>query len=406
MGPLANDDLCSEPRWAIPIPMTNDRHSIERHLSYALGDRARPSPQSWAAPGVHQQVVEEILYHGIAGLLIDRIGSLEGWPDEIVAPVHRQAIAQTMWELRHRAVLAELVSALGQEGIVPLFLKGTAIAYDLYKSPANRSRGDTDLLIHKSDVQRARTVLEAIGYRSGEAEKMTDVALQETWSLGCDDGTQHLIDLHVQVMNSPALQDMFDFEECAANSIALPRLSPDARGLDRPRAMIHTCMHRAMHVTAPYLVEDRTYYGSDRLIWIHDIRLLADALTAQDWRQFCSLARQYGASAVCLDGLRSAERMLGADIPEKVSVQLSDVPGDERASHYLLRSRQLGRALQDLRAVRGGRRKLAYLRSRIWPSQEFVRSKYRDGAGKPVAQLYMRRMWEFLRPRPTGGGKG
>ena len=375
---------------------------IEQYLAAHLRNEPKPWPDPWEGDAAQAAVVEEILYHGVAGLLADRAGGLKGWPDAVVAATRQQAIAQAMWEMRHREVLADLLAALGEEGIVPLFLKGTAMAYDLYETPANRSRGDTDLLVGESDIQRARTIFNRLGYRLDHGD---GVALQEAWTLSYDDGTRHPIDLHAQVMNAPALQDVLSFEECAADSIPLPRLSAEARGLDRARALVHNCMHRAMHLTAPYLVDGRTYYGADRLIWIHDIQLLARAFSAEDWRRFCTLSRRYGAAAVCLDGLRAAQRTLGADIPDDVCAELSSAPRGEKASHYLLRSRQLGRAWQDLRAIRGIRRKLAYARSRIWPSQAFVRSKYGDGADKPAAQLRMRRLLEFLRPRPQRDGK-
>ena len=373
---------------------------IERHLAAVLRNEPKPWPESWAAESAQAAVVEEILYHGIAGLLIDRAAGLQGWPGQVIAAVRQQAIAQAMWELQHQRVLAELISALGREGIVPLFLKGTAIAYDLYETPANRSRGDSDLLVAATDVSRARTVLEALGYRPGQAGGSDPMALQEAWTLTCDDGTRHPIDLHSQVMNAPALQDALPFAECSADSLALPRLSSSARGLDRARALIHTCMHRSMHVTAPYFVDGQTYYGADRLIWIHDVHLLASALSPEDWRRFCALCRKYGAAAVCLDGLRAAQRSLATDIPAAVCAELGRAPRNEKASRYLLHSRQLGRAWQDLVAIHGAGRKLAYLRSRILPSAAFVRAKYGDSAGTPVARLYLRRLSELLRPRP------
>lgn len=381
--------------------------TIEQYLATLLRNEPQRWPESWTGEAAEAAVGEEILYHGVAGLLTGKAEGLDGWPDAVTAAMRQQAIAQAMWEMRHRAVLAELLSALGEEGITPLLLKGTAIAYDLYQTPANRRRGDTDLLVGKRDVQLARKVLTALGYRLGEGEEIgaDDVTLQETWTLISEDGTRHPIDLHAQVMNAPSLQDVLSFEECAADSIALPRLAPEARGLDRARTLIHTCMHRAMHLTAPYLVDGRTYYGADRLIWIHDIRLLADAFSAEDWGRLRALSRRYGAAAVCLDGLRAAQRTLAAEIPEDICAELGAAPRDEKASRYLLRSRQLGRAWQDLRAVRGIGGKLAFARSRFWPSRAFVRAKYADGADKPVAQLRMRRLLEFLRPRPQRDGR-
>ena len=205
-------------------------------------------------------------------------------------------------------------------------------------------------------------------------------------------------------MNSPALKAVLPFAECAAGAIALPRLSPAARGLDRVRSLIHTCLHRAMHITAPYFVGSRTYYGGDRLIWTYDIHVLASALSETEWRQLCALSAKYGAAAVCLDGLATARELLGTPIPDHVRTALGHAPRNEKASHYLIRSRQLGRAWQDLLAVPGVRAKLAYLKSRLLPSAGFVEAKYKHSAKRPLLHLYARRMLEFLRTRPRGQG--
>ena len=375
--------------------------SIERHLAQALANEPRPWPDSWNGQNAPRAVLDEILYHGVAGLLARNGSSLDGLPDEVAAAVQSQAVAQAMWELRHRALLAELLSSLAEERIVPLFLKGTAVAYDLYDPPANRARGDSDLLVARHDVGKAQRVLKALGYRAANDERgVRETDLQQSWSLTCEDGSSHCIDLHWQVMNSPAFADVLTYEECLAASVALPRLAPNARGLDRVRTLMHTCLHRAIHITSPYVVGGRTYYGGDRLIWVYDIHLLGTALTPDEWLRFRVLARQYGAAAVCLDGLRAAQQAFATPIPEEVCAELGIAPRTEKISHYMLHSRQLGRAWRDLLAVRGVRRKLAYLHSRLWPSARFVQDKYGRGPGSPVAHLYLRRIAEFVRPRP------
>ena len=382
--------------------MTDETDQIDQMVADVLEGQSVAWPDAWTARETLELVLRRVNYHGVAGLLAERFALLTGWPGEVTQPIREQAVGQAMWELRHRAVLCELLAALADAGIVAILLKGTALAYDLYPVPATRSRGDSDVLIASGDLGPARAILRRLGFNGQAADGGAgdDHALQEVWSLVGDNGMEHHVDLHWQLLNSPALRDVLPFADCSANLIALPRLSSSALSMDRTRTLIHTCIHRAMHVTAPYFVDGETYHGGNRLIWIHDIHLLAGALTDAQWTEFCALARQKGVSAVCLDGLVAAQRRLGTKAPHQVSQQLALPARHARASAYLLGSRQFGRAWLDLLAIRGLRWKLTYIKARALPSTAYIRGKYAGTARTPLVLLYVRRIVDLLRPRP------
>jgi hypothetical protein len=155
-----------------------------------------------------------------------------------------------------------------------------------------------------------------------------------------------------------------------------------------------------LHVTSPYMVGGTIYYGGDRLIWLHDIHLLANALTPAEWAGFCRLAEQKGVAAVCLEGLISAERALHTAIPRVVRDSLAAAPANAAPSAYLLRARQFGRAWRDWKAVPGAGPKLSYLIARTLPSAKFIRAKYPSRRHSPLALLYLRRMIDLVRARP------
>ena len=381
--------------------MTAKEPQIDRLLASALRGEACTRPELWSGGETVELAQERIRYHGIAGLLAEMSGRLENWPKPILEQVREQAIAQAMWELRHRALLSDLLAGLAQHGVVAVLLKGTAVAYDLYPSPAARSRGDSDILIASADLDRTRSILRDLGYHQDTAEgQPAGLALQEVWSLSPVGEAPHHIDLHWQLFNTPALKDLLSFPECAADPIALPRLSPDARSMDRVLTLIHTCAHRAMHLTTPYFVDGVTYYGGDRLIWAYDIGLLANALSDAEWTRMCAVADRKGLSAVCLDGLTAAQLRLRTEFPLWVRDEVSNAPTKAPASKYLLQSRQAARSWQDLRSIPGWRRKLAYLRGRLLPSSAFIRDKYPSMVKMPLALLYARRLVDLVRVRP------
>ncbi|MEO5578109.1 MAG: nucleotidyltransferase family protein [Sphingomicrobium sp.] len=381
--------------------MTSDQVPIDQLLAAALRGEDARWPSGWSGSGRAAQITERIAYHGIAGLIAGEARRLGDWPADVLAGVREQAIALAMWELRHKAVLGELIAALADAKILALLLKGTALAYDLYPAPANRARGDTDLLIAESDLDPARSILTRLGYRCQPLDQAiaNDLALQEVWSLTCDAGTRHHIDLHWQLLNAPALRGVLAFSACAVDPHRLPLLARDALAMNRVLTLLHSCIHRAMHITSPYFVGGVTYYGGDRLIWGKDIDLLTDALSDTEWQRFSAAALDQGVAKVCLDGLLMARRWLGTAVPQPV-IDALGAAGAEPPSAYLLDSRQMGRAWQDLLAIRGWRRKLAYLAVRALPSPSFMRGKYPELARWPVAVLHGRRMVDLVRPRP------
>ena len=359
----------------------------------------RRETPAWPTDGEPALAVERILYHGIAGLIIERARDLPAWPSEVMAPVHDQAIAQAMWEMRHKPLLAGLLAALADAGVVALLLKGSALAYDLYPEPSARSRGDSDILIAPDDLAETRRLLGQLGFKLAENDVAgDDLALQEVWI--APGAMPHHIDLHWQLLNAPALAGVMAFDDCAADPLALPRLGPRAMAMNRVATLLHTCVHRAMHITTPYFVDGVTYHGGDRLIWANDIALLASALSEAEWAGFVSTTLGQGVAAVALDGLDIANRRLGAQIPPEVRQCLGEAKR-EAASDYLLRSGQAGRSWSDLRSIPGFRGKIAYATGRTLPSASFMRSKYPDMVARPLVALYARRVIELLRPRPS-----
>lgn len=379
--------------------------STEELLAAALRGEAMALPSNCDGPAATEALVEAALYHGVAGLLLEKGDMLRGWPADLIERLTLQARAQAMWEMRHREVLSLLLAALAEQRISALLMKGTAIAYDLYTNPSARSRGDTDLLIAARDVPEAKNLLAKLGYAEGVLGGVdAEFALQQPWTLSFVDGSHHAIDLHWQVMNAPSLRDLLSFAECDANARQLARLSPDARTMDRVRLLIHTCLHRAMHRNTPYFVDGTAYYGSGRLIWSCDIHLLAEAFDSGQWSLFCLLAKEKRVSRVCLEGLLEARAKLGTRIPDGVLSDLKTSIGKDRNSPYLVRSRSMSRVWQDFRAIPGLASKLRYARARILPDARFVRAKYPDMTNSALPLLFVRRLLSLVRS-PVGRGQ-
>lgn len=364
--------------------------------------RSVRGPAAWPASLSPEAVLGRATYHGVTALLAS---DAEGWPAAVLVPLRAAARARSMWELRHRIVLSDLLAALEEAGIRALLIKGTALAYDLYDPPALRSRGDSDILVAPHQAEAARRVLAGLGFAPflGDPEALGAQRLQEVWERQTADGLSHQIDLHWQALNAPALSRALPFEDAWARARPLPRLGPAARALPLDLALLLACAHRAQHAFTPYLVAGTTHYGGDRLIWLRDIHLLAGALDAPGWEALAHAAEASGLAAVALDGLGTAARLLGTALPAGPLAHLAALRRDTPEARYLLGSRQVGRAWQDLRAASGPGARLAFLRDRLLPSAGFLRAKYPDWADRSLPALHLRRVADFLRPRRSGG---
>ena len=139
------------------------------------------------------------------------------------------------FEARH------MLSVLEQAAIPGLLLKGQAIAQWAYPDPSLRTSGDIDVLVATLDAANtlARHLCEA-GYElsqpSGDRFVQEMMLRREvTPSVWVE------IDFYWGVINSYLFSKRFTFDELMAESIALPRLGANARGL--AGACLHPCLH-------------------------------------------------------------------------------------------------------------------------------------------------------------------
>jgi len=354
--------------------------------------RALAGLAPWSAGMDAGLVAERAIYHGVTGLLIARAAHIASWPEALRTHLRAEAVAQTMWEIRHRTILVPLLAALARAGVAAVLLKGTALAYGLYPAPAQRNRGDTDLLVAPNDLQRARAVFHANGFACNEPlPEATAPDRQESWIFISADGGQHEVDLHVEVFSSPALIPVLTGAAALAGATPLHALSPQARALPLPLALLHACLHRAQHVISPYFVGGQSHYGGDRMVWLMDIDLALRAMTTADYDHFVQAATTNGVGPICAAALRTAESMLGAPCPASLIAALTRGPTGP-AARYLTQTRASGRVIEDLRAIPGLRGKLHHAALRLFPPAHALRARYPDLADAALPYLYLRRL--------------
>jgi hypothetical protein len=315
---------------------------------------------------------------------------LAGWPKEIQLACLKAALVHATHEMAQRAEVARVIEALATDGIQPLVMKGSALACSHYANPSLRPRIDTDLLIPKAGREAAYRTLGRLGYSMGHAVTGNFIPYQSSWSRTDTAAIVHRLDVHWQINNYQVLAKVFGYEELTARSVQLPGLGPSARSLDPVDALLLACIHRAGHATETVHFEDIARPGSDRLIWLYDIHLLASRMSEAQFDAFARLAVARKVKAICLDALKRSHECFGTAVPSGL-VQALSRAGAAEPSASLLTSGAFGRMVGDFLALDRWRDRAQWLRELAFPDAQYMRWKYQDAVVTWLPVLYLRR---------------
>jgi hypothetical protein len=356
----------------------------------------RHEPCPWDGEGgeeVSSRFVRTARLHGVLPLLdmeFRERNDLAGWPKEIQLACLKAALVHATHEMAQRAEVGRVIEALAAHGIRPLVLKGSALACSHYADPSLRPRIDTDLLIPKAGREAAYRTLGRLGYSMGRAVAGDFIPYQSSWSRTDSATIVHRLDVHWHINNYQVLAKVFGYEELAARSVPLPGLGPSARSLDPVDALLLACIHRAGHATETVHFEDIARLGSDRLIWLYDIHLLASRMSEVQFDAFARLAVARKVKAICLDALKRSQECFGTAVPPRLLQALSRA-GAAEPSASLLTSGAAGRMVGDFLALDRWRDRAQWLRELAFPDAEYMRWKYQDAVLTWLPVLYLRR---------------
>jgi len=270
-----------------------------------------------------------------------------------------------LWSMLLEAETRRLLAVMAQAAIPGLLLKGQAIAQWAYPDPALRASGDIDVLVATREAADAlaRGLCE-VGFElfqpSGDL-----VALEMMLRREVAPGLWVEIDLHYRVVNSPLFAERFTFDELMAESIALPRLGANARGLGPAHAFVHACMHWAA---------TQAVGAAIRLKWLYDVPAFARCFSATDWQSVQQLAMARGLAGVCLGMIEAAQADFGADfvaVPGDVTDALRAAMRHESLDVTRLHDWRYMQ-LQAFLAQPTARLRARYLWQRLWPSRDYM----------------------------------
>jgi hypothetical protein len=371
-----------------------DRY-LARCLRAALDQQHLPAwPADWSDAATHDLTALRVQFHGIAVVLGAARDGIAGWPHTVADCVHEEMRLAAIWEETHRRRVVALIAALAAEDIAAMVMKGTALAYMLYPDPAMRRRGDTDLLITPTDLDRTRKVLRREGFY--RREDPLGLNYQESWLVDCGAGMVHMVDLHWQPTDRPVLQRLLKAERFWTARVPVPRLSPHVTAPDPITLLVHVAINQAWHEAHGFNVDGAKIVGGKRLIWAMDYLLITAGYSDEDWQALADFCVAHDAAAIVKAALDGARDSLGLEVPVAAQTQLDRAAVGSETLAYIRQPGIVREFKRDLAAARSPLVKLRLLLNLGLPPRTHLVQKYPHRAHWPTGLLHLNRWSEAI----------
>ena len=311
---------------------------------------------------------------------------------ELLSPAMRAALRESYraTAVQNMVLLHELsgcLDRLAAAGVAAIVLKGAALAEPVYGSVALRPMQDLDILIHRSDLPRARAVVEDLGFRPLRLETHAGALAEHENELafGKPGRVPVGLDVHWSLLDSPFYQRelamgwFWDSARVQAlGECTAPTLGPEA-------LLLHLCTHLMLH-----------HQGAG-LLWWNDI---AEVLRVEghliDWNEVVARSRAYQLLLPMREVLTRLTADWSAAVPAETLRSFAAArPSPSETDRF---SRLVGEATvgerfwTDLRGMASWRQRFRFARTNLLPSAAYMRDRY--GIRSPwLAPLYYPYRW-------------
>ena len=323
-----------------------------------------------------------------------RAGLLQTMPTDVATALAdgcRQTLVTNRSLLRQQQ---ELLSALEARGIQAIVLKGLSLAVRYYQEIGLRPTSDVDLLVRRSDLQRADQVLRELGYQTqgGRPTIWNDGDLSYTSPKG------HKLELHWELTHRPSYRIGLSAKRAWARAQTVDVANQPMRVLSASDELRFLCVHcTAGHRLRP---------EGPRLIWHMDIAQVVRTLPSSwDWPAFVEDTIALRLAAPVYQALNGCQASLGLRLPPDALDRLRDASttqAERDAWHASQRDSFSAETLQSLlSAASNVTQVIAFLKGVVLPGSVWLRERYgrQNGRQLPLWHayvLYLRRVLKRL----------
>jgi hypothetical protein len=276
--------------------------TLQPDLRTFLLDACRPVTRGAQPPAAREdwtRLEEAAFEQGIETLLWQRILKLEAAALPAGVAEHAALLLERSRQSTQDLLdeLCEIVPELEQAGVVPVVLKGPALAAIAWGDPLARPSSDLDLLVPEGDLETAGRVLQGLGYE--RMPRPYDLIREYHYYRASDDMT---VDLHWNVVGAQ-FPLALDVGAVAASGRRL-RLGTCEVLVPSPAWLLV--------LAAVYAVKD---HPQTRLVRLVDIERLVDRVAGLDWQEADRIACGLGVRRILRAALLAAERVVGFERP-------------------------------------------------------------------------------------------
>jgi putative nucleotidyltransferase-like protein len=291
-------------------------------------------------------------------------------PLEQIPSAHRPQRSLVAGELVRAHEIAQVLEALAADHVVPIVLKGAALAYTVYPSPTMRPRVDTDLLIGRDQIAATRDLLTRRGYVEATMSDGEFVFGQFHMAKVDGWGVEHVFDVHWRISSQSLFASVLTYDDVRANAVSVPALGAHARAAAPAHALLLACVHPVMH-----------HRNTLRPIWFRDIDLLVRRMSTAELHWFAHLAVAKRIACICAHQLSIAVEQFQSPVPVAVMKLLNSASPGEPAAVYLRPHRRWHHELfWNVRNLHGWSNRLRLLREVLFPHPDYMLDAYRLGS--------------------------
>lgn len=371
-----NEKVASLPRGAKPDVIVNWPQSLDSWFRALLRQQAMPAPD--VTDNEWDTWLRAIRGHGVSALVYSWLIAqpvVMRPPAAVMGQLQNEYIVRTAQAGYRRNQLQQVLATLKQEKVEPILLKGAALAETDYARPELRPSIDIDVLVPPADYAVSREALCRSGYKAHRGERPRPMEWNCSEELIPPPGSRHIsVELHwslspyAQVIREVDVQPLF----ARARLVSQPFYSFHI--LNTADTLVHLCLH--LLYKHPHLI---------RLIWLHDIHLLAQRVQEMaTWQEIVELSIRWQGRLAVAQALVLSADWFGTAVPAIAGDLQRWPPSPQEAAVYDYavyrysvnrRKAWLRKHLFQLESL-DARGRLAYLANRFFPSRAEIDAWY------------------------------
>lgn len=367
-------------------------------LCGVLSHKASWNLQSGFSDGGWEDLVQIARQQGVSMLLYRRLkesADAMAAPEEVMKRLRESmltAATRNMLMLREAGLILRELHGLRLDVIV---LKGLYLVENIYRDISMRVFGDLDLLVRKSDLDKAIGSLERLGYRLETYYDPRDDNrdIKHAPPMKKPDGPY--VEIHWTILeeNEPFT---IDVEGLWKRAVPAQVAGVEVLALGVEDLIMHLCVHLGYQ-----------HHLGIGLRGLYDIaEVLRHFKRQTDWKKVIEIAEQWGVERVIWLVLKLVEEMLGAEVPQEVYRRLvtEEVPEDlmANAREQLLKGE--GQAvvmtpdLARLANTKGLAGRVKVMLSRVFLSRQVLARLYNVSPKSPaIIGCYFRRFRDLVK---------